>query len=286
MNFSKQIVNQNIDENRCFYGNTETSFINVSINDKNSGEYGFLDCKDIEVVNSNLAMKFLFRNNINLKVKNSNFNKESIDSIWNCNNVQLLALNVYSPRFIRYCTNITIDSCNIESDEFGWKSTNLKCNGSKIIGFCTFFEPIYSRIDNCEIKGKQAFETARNSIIENCYIESDDCFWHSENIQIRNCTIKSERLAWYSTNVTFYNCRIIGSQPICFSKNARLISCEFFECKNCFEQSEINGNIFGTIKSIKNPLCGYLVVDEMPEIIYTNKGNKNDYFNIRKYRNY
>ena len=193
MHYSKQIVNKNFDEDRCFYGSKETSFINITINNENNGSYGFLECNDIEAINSNFEMKYLFWNNFNLKVKNCNFNKPSNDSIWNCNNVHLAALNVFSSRFVRCCTNISIDSCNIESDEFAWQNSNLRCNGSKILGFCAFFELFYARIDNCEIKGKQAFEGTKNSVIENCYIESDDCLWNSANVQLRNCTIKSNR---------------------------------------------------------------------------------------------
>ena len=286
MAFARQVVNKIIDDERCFYKSIETSFINVTADGGKQGRFGFNDCYNIEVINSNFNLKYLFWNNYYLKVKNSNFTFNAEDAFWKVNNLTIQSSNLYGPRSIRDSVNIVIDSCFVSSNEFAWKTYNFTCKNSKIFGFCTFFECNYGLLDNVQIIGDRTLYAAKSLTITNSFIDSKDCLTSCENLLLRNCTVKGDQIGWYSSNVTLENCRIIGRKPFCFAKNIRFISCEFCGCDECFEQSEINGNTFGYIKSIKDPLSGYLIVDIVPSILYSKEENKNNRFVVRKYRNY
>ena len=84
---------------------------------------------------------------------------------------------------------------------------------------------------------------------------------------VKNSILKGEYLGWYSKNLTLINCKIIGTQPLCYCENLKLIDCETEGCDLSFENSIVNGNINGNIISIKNPLDGEIIVDDVNEVI-------------------
>ena len=87
---------------------------------------------------------------------------------------------------------------------------------------------------------------------------------------VRNSLVKGEYLAWYSENLTLENCRIIGTQPFCYCKNLQLVNCTMEEADLAFECSEVDADVHGRIISIKNPMAGTIVADQVDEIIIEN----------------
>ena len=49
-----------------------------------------------------------------------------------------------------------------------------------------------------------------------------------------------------------------------------LINCKMINCDLSFEYSDVNATIKGRVDSIKNPLSGTIIVDEVGEIIKEN----------------
>ena len=79
--------------------------------------------------------------------------------------------------------------------------------------------------------------------------------------------IRGEYLAWYAENICFVRCKIIGTQPLCYAKGLILENCEMEGCDLFFERSEVTATISGKIDSIKNPISGSIIADEIGEII-------------------
>ena len=84
---------------------------------------------------------------------------------------------------------------------------------------------------------------------------------------VYNSVLKGEYLGWYSENLTLVNCRIEGTQPLCYCKNLKLIDCTTEGCDLSFEYSDVEADIIGPIVSVKNPHTGYIIADEIGDIV-------------------
>ena len=84
---------------------------------------------------------------------------------------------------------------------------------------------------------------------------------------VRNSTVNGEYLGWYSENLTLINCKITGTQPFCYCKNLVLENCTMENCDLSFEKSSVNVSVNGKIDSIKNPLSGKIIADEICNVI-------------------
>lgn len=84
---------------------------------------------------------------------------------------------------------------------------------------------------------------------------------------MRDSVIKGEYLGWFSKNLTLINCKIIGTQPLCYCENLKLINCVMEETDLSFEYSSVEADIKGYIKSLKNVKSGFVIADEIGEII-------------------
>ena len=286
MGYQNKVIGITSDEERAFYASQETEFINIEICGEADGESAFKESRDIEVANSNFYLRYPFWHNTNLKVNNSNFYDKARAAFWYDENVEVNCCNGYGVKYFRECTNLKISSSTFESEEIGWRCNNVEVVSSNITGFYAFFQSSDIVIHGIEFKGKYSFQYAKNLTIENSNLDTKDAFWHAENVVVRNSTIKSEYLAWYANGITFINCKIIGTQPICYAKNVRFVNCEFEKADLSFEYSEVNGDIYGDIISIKNPLSGSILIDKIPEMIIDKNDRSHGAFSIKeKYKN-
>ena len=117
------------------------------------------------------------------------------------------------------------------------------------------------------MKGKYSFQYLENLVIKDSHIDTKDAFWHAKNVKVINSYIKGEYLAWFSENVEFINCIIEGTQPFCYCKNLVLKDCKMIGTDLAFEYSEVQATIIGSIDSVKNPLSGSIIADDIGEIV-------------------
>lgn len=282
MTYDKMIKGITSDEERAFYGSKNTSFSNITIKGDKDGESAFKESNNIEVVKSSFLLRYPFWHNTSLKVKKCIFESTSRAAFWYDDKVAFDHSTAFGVKMFRECSNIKIKNSEIESEEIGWKCKNVRAEKSKITGFYAFFQSKNIKFKEVQFKGKYSFQYTKNVTIEDSYLDTKDAFWHAENVYVKNCTVKGEYLAWYANGITFEGCTIIGTQPICYSKNIKFINCQFVEADLAFEYSEVNGNLFGTLISIKNPLAGEIVIDEIPEMIVDENDRSNGNFSIRK----
>ena len=124
-----------------------------------------------------------------------------------------------------------------------------------------------NKIENQNFDKERALYNLKDTEVINCNLDTKDAFWHSENITVRDSVIKGEYLGWFSKNLTLINCKIIGTQPLCYCENLKLINCVMEETDLSFEYSSVEADIKGYIKSVKNVKSGFVIADEIGEII-------------------
>ena len=255
------------DTERAFYGCTYVDFSNINISGPTDGESAFKECDHIKVSDSNFDLRYPFWHNDYLEICLCYFSDKARAPLWYCNNVKISDVEGHCIKPFRECSNVSIEGSKFISEEFAWKVKNIKVNESSIEGFYSFFECSNITANKLCFKGKYSFQYCENIEITNSNLDTKDAFWHAKNVTVKNSIVKGEYLGWYSENLTLINCKIIGTQPLCYCKNLVLVDCTFDGADFAFEYSEVNGNIIGTLISIKNPLSGKLTVDTYPEVV-------------------
>lgn len=266
--------NKTYSEERSLYHIVDGKVINCRFEGELDGESPLKECNNIEVSNCYFNLRYPFWHNKNVTINNCVLHDNSRAPLWYCNDVKIVSLNCNSVKAVRECKNINIYDSHFISEEFGWKSNNLSLVNSSFVGPYFLFDSKNVSLVNCKLTGKYSFQYIDNLTIENSYLDTKDAFWHSKNVVVINSVLKGEYIGWYSKNVSLINCKIIGTQPFCYCKKLKIINCEFVDADLAFENSEVNATIVGHIDSIKNPLKGKIVVDDVNEIIIQDYVNK------------
>lgn len=280
----KKIISDQIrDDERAFYASKNIIFTNIKIEGPTDGESAFKECKNLEIKNSSFKLRYPFWHDTNCEYKNLKLTKTARAAYWYDKNIKLTNIKCKGVKALRECKHIVIDKSHFDSIEFGWQCDDVNVTNSSIISSYAFLHSNNVNLTNVNFKGKYSFQYVKGLSFKDSFLDTKDAFWHTKNAVIENCTIKGEYLAWYSENVTFINCHIIGTQPLCYAKNIKLVNCTFTDCDLAFEYTEVNGNILGTLISIKNPLKGHVVIDEIPlMIVDENNRSKGDFLIERK----
>lgn len=263
----KKIVSETRDEERAFYGSRNISFSNINIEGPADGESAFKECKNIEVLDSHLALRYPFWHDTNAVINNCKLEETARASFWYGRNISLNNVVCNGVKAFRECKDVYIKNSSFESIEFGWQCKNIKIENSSIDGYYAFLHSNNVSLNKVNFKGKYSFQYVKGLFIKDSVLDTKDAFWHSKDVVVENCTVIGEYLAWYAENIHFINCKIKGTQPICYAKKIYFENCTFEDCDLAFEYSEVDGTIKGTLVSIKNPLKGHLVIDTIPEMI-------------------
>lgn len=262
-----EIKNVTCDIERGFYGYANTSFSNITIDGPADGESAFKECKNITITSSTLNLRYPCWHNVYLTIKDCVMGGTCRAAFWYDTSLNISGVKSNGIKAVRECKFVNISDSEFNSDEFGWKCLNISVVNSKINSVYAFFESNLVSLKNVSFAGKYSFQYINNLTIEGCYLDTKDAFWHCKNVVVKNSVIKGEYLGWYSENIQFINCKIIGTQPLCYVKGLTLKDCEFIDGDLAFENSEVNGNILGTMISIKNPISGTLTIEKIPQMI-------------------
>lgn len=256
-----------LDEERALYNSNDTRLENIKFDGPADGESALKECENIEVDNCYFNLRYPLWHVKTFKMSNSEMTPNCRAAIWYCNDITINNCKMNGIKALRECNNICINKTSIESFEFGWKCNKIALNNVNVAGEYLFFNSNSIQLNNVNFKGKYSFQYVNDLNILDSNLDTKDAFWHSKNVVVKNSIIKGEYLGWYSENLTLIDCKIIGTQPLCYCKNLKLINCTMENCDLSFENSEVNGNIIGYVESIKNPLQGEIIVDEVGKII-------------------
>ena len=257
-----------LDEERALYNLKDALIENIKFDGPADGESALKECENINIKDCYFNLRYPLWHVNKFDLINSEMTELCRAAIWYSNDIDIKNSKLNGIKALRECSEINISESLIESFEFGWKSNNIKMDNVDIKGEYLFFDSNNIDLNNVNLKGKYSFQYVKNLNIKDSNLDTKDAFWHAENVVVENSVLKGEYLGWYSKNLTLINCEIIGTQPLCYCKNLKLINCTTKECDLAFENSEVEGNIIGSIISIKNPLSGNVIVDEVSEVIF------------------
>lgn len=266
----KELINKTFSKERDLYHEQDLTLINCRFSGEEDGESALKEVDNVVLINNVMELRYPLWHGKEIELNNVTMTETCRAALWYSKDIDIYLCNLFGIKALRECKDITINITTINSPEFGWKCDHIKGNNLTITSEYAFFESKNITLSNIKFKGKYSFQYVENLKIENSNLDTKDAFWHAKNVTIKNSIIKGEYLGWYSEDVTLINCTIIGTQPLCYCKNLKLVDCKTENCDLAFEYSEVEGNIIGSIDSIKNPKSGTIRVDEIKEQIYTN----------------
>ena len=146
------------------------------------------------------------------------------------------------------CRDVTLTDVVARGDYLGMNSENLT-------------------VDRLTLSGNYFLDGAKNVTVRNSVLISKDAFWNAENVTVYDSVIVGEYLGWNSKNVKLVRCKIESNQGMCYMDGLTLIDCELVNTDLAFEYSHVEADICSSVDSIKNPLSGKIIADEIGEII-------------------
>lgn len=264
------ISDKTFDEERALYNLENAQVINCVFDGPADGESALKECRSISVTDSRLMLRYPMWHCHGLAATKCYFGNTCRAGMWYDDGVTFDECQIDGIKAFRESDNVKLVDCIANSPEFGWKCRGLEITGGHYVSEYFAFMSKDVKLKNVDFKGKYSFQYVENAEICDSVLDTKDAFWHAKNVIVRNCAVKGEYLAWYSQNVTFVNCKIYGTQPLCYCKDLTLIDCEMIDCDLSFEYSAVNATIIGRVDSVKNPLSGKIVADEIGEIVLEN----------------
>ena len=266
----QMIVNQTMDQERALYHVTDAVVKNCTFAGEADGESALKECRGVDVEDCRFLLRYPLWHTSHFSMTRCQSTETARAALWYAEHGIIRDCELGGVKALRECRHIVLENCRIQSTEFGWNCTDVTVTGGRLESEYVFMGSRDVTIRDWQFKGKYSFQYVDNLTIENSVLDTKDAFWHCRNVVVRNCTVKGEYLAWYSENLRLENCRIIGTQPFCYCKNLQLVNCTMEEADLAFECSEVDADVHGRIISIKNPMAGTIVVDEVGEIIIEN----------------
>lgn len=264
----KVIRDQSFSLERSLYALSDVRLENVHfVKGNDDGESPLKECDNIELFKCDFDLRYPLWHDEKVTLDRVYMSENTRAALWYSNNINIISSTLNGIKALRECNHININNTSILSAEFGWRSHHIKVDTSSIEGEYAFFEASDLFINGLTFKGKYSFQYIENMEINNSKLDTKDAFWHTKNVTVRNSVLKGEYLAWYSENLTLINCEIISHQPLCYCKKLKLLNCKMKECDLSFEYSDVSATLVGSIKSIKNPRSGEIMVDKVEEIV-------------------
>ncbi len=265
----QEIKNQIFPNERDLYNIKDTKIINCKFAGDLEGESALKECHNIELINCLMDLRYPLWHDHNVKLFEVEQTINCRAALWYSQNIDIQKSILNGIKAVRECENININESNINSSEFGWKSKNFNIEKSNITSEYIFLLANQICAKNSFFTGKYGFQYIENATFEKCNFKTKDAFWHGKNIVVKDSYVEGEYLGWYSKDLTFINCTIKGIQPLCYCENLTLINCQMIDANFAFEYSSVNADINGYVESIKNPLSGEIIIDEVGEILFT-----------------
>ena len=268
------IKDKQFDEERALYGSKDITVDNCKFDGPADGESAFKESSNVEVRDSFFNLRYPFWHDNVLKIDGCEMTENCRAALWYTNDAGISNSKLHGIKALRECSDVKIQNCDIISPEFGWSVKNIDMKDTDVVSEYFMMRSDRLNFDNVTLKGKYSFQYITDSVFDNCNFDTKDAFWHANNVVIKNSVIKGEYLAWYCENVTFENCTLIGTQPLCYCKNLQLINCKMIDTDLAFEKSEVEATITSSVISIKNPMKGKIVVQDVSEIIMDDENAK------------
>ncbi len=257
-----------LDQERALYGLCGATVLDCEFAGPQDGESALKECRELTVKNSIFQLRYPLWHLQDGLIAQCEMTESCRAALWYCNRTVIRGCKMHGIKVLRECDNTVIEGCDILSDEMGWNCRTLTLRDTVLEGKYAFFGAKDLHISDMEFTGKYSFQYVENAEIDFCTLHTKDAFWHAKNVTVTDSVLEGEYLGWYSENLTLIGCVISGTQPFINCKNLTLIDCKLDpSCDLCFEGSEVNATLRGTVTSVKNPLHGNITAEGFGAII-------------------
>jgi len=263
------IENQVFQKERALYNIKDANILNCKFEGEEDGESPLKECENIQVIDSFFALRYALWHDEEVIVNNCEFTDKCRAPYWYSNKVDFTESKINGVKAFRECNGLYIADSTIISPEVLWRCRGVEIRNTTIESEYAFFESKYIELFNVKFSGKYSFQYVNGMSIEDSSLDTKDAFWHTKNVVVKNSYLKGEYLGWYSENLTLINCKIESHQPLCYCKNLVLVDCEFINSDLAFEYSDVKATIKGKIDSVKNPLKGKIIAENIGDVIKT-----------------
>lgn len=233
------------------------------------GESSLKQCRNVEAFQCEFMGKYPFWHNDHAVIERCLFTVYSRAAIWYSQNIRMVDCLVEAPKMFREVRHLYLENVLLsDAAECCWNCHHAELHHVEIKnGDYLFMNGLDIRIDDLKLQGNYAFQDARDVVIRNAHLDSKDAFWNSENVTVYDSVLNGEYLGWHSKKLRLVNCTIYGAQPLCYATDLVMENCTMIDTELCFEYSTLKAEITGNIRSVKNPLGGYIKAQAIEEII-------------------
>ena len=263
----RRITCRQFEEERALYHLSDAEILHCTFAGATDGESALKEARQITVSDSTFALRYPLWHVRKLSLDHCRFQETARAALWYCEQGSLESCELHGIKALRECHDFRIAHSIIDSEEFGWKCKNIRMTDCKLRSEYLFFDSWNIELQQIAMTGKYSFQYIDGLTIRQSQLDAKDAFWHSKNVVVRDSAIKGEYLGWYSEGLTLINCTIEGTQPFCYCKNLQLMNCRMQGCDLSFEYSDVQASVIGKIDSVKNPLSGIIVADEVGAVL-------------------
>lgn len=266
-NKSEKIIQQiKLTGERAAYGLQNSSLEKVIFDD---GESPLKHSKNLSINQSSFRWKYPVWHSENISINNSTITEMGRAGFWYTKNLEITNTVITGPKNFRRCENLKFENVNItNAEETFWNCNTINLKNVTANGNYLAMNSSDIKIDELILTGNYPFDGGKNIEIRNSKLLSKDAFWNCENVTVYDSYICGEYLAWNSKNITFINCQIESNQGLCYVENLTMKNCTLVNTDLAFEYSiNIDAETKGKIISVKNPISGKIIAEEIGELI-------------------
>lgn len=256
------ITDNYFDGERPLYESRDIRLERVTIGE---GESGLKESRGVEAVECEFEGMYVLWECEDVVCRKCHFAASDRAPIWYSRNLRFEGCQIDAQKAFREIDNLTVERAKISDGiEVFWRCRDGQISDLHIENsHYPFFQCERLCIRQLWLKGKYAFQYAKNIEIRNAVLDTKDAFWNSENVTVYDSELKGEYLGWYAKNLRLVSCRISGTQPLCYCENLVLEDCTFApDADLAFEKSSVQATIIGSVTSIKNPLPGSIIEEK------------------------
>lgn len=251
---------------RALFNSSDLSIENARFH---SGESPLKESCGIDLCGCEFDWKYPLWYCNDVSVRDTVFSVDARSGIWYTRDISMTNCVIDAPKTFRRSSGIRIDSVRFSNaQETMWNCSDIHLNNAYIKGDYFGFGSSDIACNNIEVDGNYIFDGGKNITVRDSKLISKDAFWNCENVVVENCLIVGEYLGWNSKNVTFIGCTIESNQGMCYMDNVTLRDCKLVNTDLCFEYCTVDAEVNSYIDSVKNPISGRIVAENIGEIIH------------------
>lgn len=264
--------NQTFSAERALYGKKNILLRSCTFAGEEDGESALKESRGVTADGCLFALRYPLWHAEDVRLTGCRMEESCRAAVWYARNFSAEDCGMHGIKAVRECVGVSLTRCDILSPEFGWSSRRLSLTDCRVTGEYAFLRASDGQFDGLTLDGKYSFQYTENFFFSHSTFTTKDAFWHAKNITVTDSVVRGEYLGWYSENLRFVRCRLIGTQPLCYARGLVLEDCVMENADRAFEKSEVRADLGGRIESVKAPLAGEIVADEIGEVLRGDDG--------------